>query len=56
MLATALNPVIGYDKAAKVVQKAFKEDKTLKQSALEMGLLTEEQFDKAIDPSKMINP
>lgn len=56
MLATALNPVIGYDKAAKVVQKAFKEDKTLKQAALEMGVLTEEQFDKAIDPSKMISP
>ena len=56
MLATALNPVIGYDKASKVVQKAFKENKTLKQAALEIGVLTSEQFDAAIDPSKMISP
>jgi len=56
MLATALNPVIGYDKASKVVQKAFKENKTLKQAAIEMGVLTAEQFDAAIDPSKMISP
>jgi fumarate hydratase class II len=56
MLATALNPVIGYDKASKVVQKAFKENKTLKQAAVEMGVLTAEQFDASIDPSKMISP
>lgn len=56
MLATALNPVIGYDKASKVVQKAFKENKTLKEAAIEMGVLTEKEFDAAIDPSKMISP
>ena len=55
MLATALNPIIGYDQAAKVVQKAHKEHLTLKQAALQMGVLTEEQFDAAIDPSKMVN-
>ncbi len=54
MLATALNPLIGYDKAAKVVQKAYRENMTLKQAALEMGVLTEEQFDAAVDPSKMV--
>lgn len=54
MLATALNPVIGYDKAAKVVQKAFKEDMTLKAAAVELGFLTAEAFDKAVDPKKMI--
>jgi fumarate hydratase class II len=56
MLATALNPVIGYDKAAKVVQKAFKEDLTLKKAAMDLGFLTEEEFDKAVDPKKMISP
>ncbi len=56
MLATALNPVIGYDKAAKVVQKAHKEDLTLKQAALALGFLTEAQFDEIVDPRKMINP
>jgi len=56
MLATALNPVVGYDTAAKIVQKAFKENKTLKEAALEMKVLSSEEFDKAIDPSKMVSP
>ncbi len=56
MLATALNPVIGYDKAAKVVQKAFKEGTSLKQAAVAMNILSEEEFDRAIDPSKMLHP
>ena len=55
MLATALNPLIGYDKAAKVVQKAHKEDITLKEAALSLGFLNEKEFDDAIDPSKMVN-
>ena len=55
MLATALNPIIGYDKAAKVVQKAHKEDITLKEAALALGFLNEKEFDDAIDPSKMVN-
>jgi fumarate hydratase class II len=56
MLATALNPVVGYDTAAKIVQKAFKENKTLKEAALEMKALSSEEFDKAVDPSKMVSP
>ena len=54
MLATALNPIIGYDKAAKVVVKAYEENTSLKQAALTLGFLTEEEFDAAIDPSKMV--
>ncbi len=56
MLATALNPVIGYDKASKVVFKAFSEEKTLKQAALEMGVISSEEFDRVVDPRKMISP
>ncbi len=56
MLATALNPVIGYDLASKVVSKAYEEDKTLKQAAVEMGVLTPEEFDQVVDPKKMISP
>ncbi len=55
MLATALNTEIGYDQAAKIVKKAFAEDITLKESALSLGLLTEETFDRIVDPSKMVN-
>jgi fumarate hydratase class II len=53
MHATALNPIIGYDKAAKLVRKAHLEDKTLKEAGLELGLFTEEEFDKMINPKKM---
>ncbi|MEG8946829.1 class II fumarate hydratase [Rosettibacter firmus] len=56
MLVTALNPVIGYDNAAKVAKKAHKENKTLKEAALELGLLTSEQFDEIVRPEKMIGP
>ncbi len=56
MLVTALNPHIGYDNAAKVAKKAHKENKTLKQTAVELGLLTEEQFDKLVRPEEMIHP
>ncbi len=56
MLVTALNPVIGYDNAAKVAKKAHKENKTLKEAALELGLLTSEQFDEVVRPEKMIGP
>lgn len=54
MLVTALNPHIGYDNAAKIAKKAHLENLTLKQSALESGLLTENQFDEWVDPGKMI--
>lgn len=54
MLVTALNPVIGYDNAAKVAKKAHKENKTLKEAAIELGLLTPEKFDEVVRPEKMI--
>ncbi len=53
MLVTALNTHIGYEKAAKIAKKAHTEGKTLKEAALELKFLTEEQFDKWVDPSKM---
>ncbi len=56
MLVTALNTHIGYENAAKIAKKAYAENKTLKQAAVELGLLTEEQFDEWVDPSKMIGP
>ncbi len=56
MLVTALNTHIGYENAAKIAKKAYAENKTLKQAAIELGLLTEEQFDEWVDPSKMIGP
>jgi len=54
MLVTALNPVIGYDKAAQIAKKAYNEHKTLKEAALELGFLTEDEFDKVVDPTKML--
>lgn len=54
MLVTALNPVIGYDKAAKIAKKAYEENATLKAACLALGYLTAEQFDAAVDPRKMI--
>ena len=56
MLVTALNPIIGYDKSAQVAKKAHKERTTLREAALSLGFLSAEQFDEAIDPSKMVNP
>ena len=54
MLVTALNTHIGYDKAAKIAKKAHAEGKTLKQAALELGLLSEEQFDEWVKPEEMV--
>ncbi len=54
MLATALNPHIGYDNAAKVAKKALAENITLKEAALNLGLLSSEQFDELVQPEKMI--
>jgi len=56
MLVTALNPIIGYDNAAKVAKKAYAENKTLKEAILELGLLTAEKFDEVVRPEKMIGP
>ena len=54
MLVTALNPKIGYYKAASIAQKAFRENKSLKQAAVDSGLLPAEEFDEWVDPSGMV--
>lgn len=54
MLVTALNPYIGYENAARVAKLAHKENITLKQACMSLGLLSEEEFDKALDPKKMV--
>jgi fumarate hydratase, class II len=56
MLVTALNPKIGYDNAAKVAYKAYKENSTLRQACLDLGLLTGEEFDQFVRPEQMISP
>ena len=56
MLVTALNKHIGYENAARIAKKAYAENSTLKEAALELGLMTEQQFDKWIVPAKMIGP
>jgi fumarate hydratase class II len=56
MLVTALNKHIGYENAARIAKKAYAENSTLKEAALELGLLTEQQFDEWIVPGKMIGP
>jgi fumarate hydratase class II len=56
MLVTALNPLIGYDNAAKVAKQAYKGNTTLREAAIELGLLTGEQFDEAITPEDMVGP
>ncbi len=54
MLVTALNTHIGYDNAAKIAKKAHKENLTLKQAAIQLGLLTSEQFDEMVVPEQML--
>ena len=56
MLVTALNPHIGYDNAAKVAKKAFADGSTLKEAAIDLGLLTSEQYDEWVKPENMIEP
>jgi fumarate hydratase class II len=56
MLVTALNPHIGYDNAAKVAKKAFADNSTLRQAAIDLGLLSGEDFDKYVRPEEMIVP
>jgi fumarate hydratase class II len=56
MLVTALAPVIGYDKASKIAHHAMDNDLTLKQAALQLGFVTEEEFDRVVDPKKMVKP
>jgi fumarate hydratase class II len=56
MLVTALAPVIGYDKASKIAHHAMDHDLTLKAAALELGFVTEAEFDRIVDPTKMVKP
>jgi fumarate hydratase, class II len=56
MLVTALSPVIGYDKASKIAHYALDNDLTLKESALKLGFVTEDEFDRVVDPAKMVRP
>ncbi len=56
MLVTALVPVIGYDKAAKIAHHAMTNNLTLKQAALQLGFVTEVEFDRIVDPKKMVTP
>ncbi|HAM79930.1 class II fumarate hydratase [Ornithinibacillus bavariensis] len=56
MLVTALNPYIGYENAAKIAKKAFADNSTLKETAIELGLLTSEEFDQYVNPREMTHP
>ena len=56
MLVTALNPVIGYDKAAQIAKKAYADNSSLKEAAVALGFLTAEEFDKKVRPEDMIKP
>jgi fumarate hydratase class II len=56
MLVTALNPAIGYDNAARVAKKAHADGTTLKEAAVELGLLTAGEFDELVKPEEMAKP
>jgi fumarate hydratase class II len=56
MLVTALSPVIGYDKASRIAHHAMDKDLTLKAAAIELGFVTESEFDRVVDPAKMVHP
>ena len=54
MLVTALNTYIGYENAAKIAKKAHKENKTLRETSIELGFVTSAQFDEWVKPEKMV--
>jgi fumarate hydratase class II len=56
MLVTALSPKIGYDKAAEIAKKAHREGTTLKDAAIDLGFLTEQEYDELVRPEKMVGP
>jgi len=56
MLVTALSPVIGYDKASKIAHYALDNDLTLKEAALKLGVVTDDEFERVVDPAKMVRP
>jgi len=56
MLVTAISPIIGYDKASRIAHHALDNDLTLKESAVKLGFISAEEFDKVVDPAKMVRP
>jgi fumarate hydratase class II len=56
MLVTALAPVIGYDKASQIAHYAMDNDLTLREAALKLGFVSEAEFDRVVDPAKMVKP
>jgi fumarate hydratase class II len=54
MIVTNLSPIIGYDKASEIAQRAYKEGKTIKEAILEMGLEFKENIDELLDPKRMV--
>ena len=56
MLVTALNPHIGYDNASKIAKEAYEKNITLKQAAVDLGFLTESEFNKLVNPKDMLGP
>ena len=56
MLVTALTPHIGYDNAARIAKNALKNNTTLKQEAVKTGLIKEKDYDRIVNPNKMIKP
>ena len=56
MLVTALSPKVGYDNAAKIAKNAHKNGTTLKEESIKSGLITEKEYNKIVDPKKMIKP
>ena len=56
MLVTALSPKIGYDNAAKIAKKALKNRTTLKEEAIKSGLINAKEYDKTVNPKKMLKP
>jgi fumarate hydratase class II len=56
MLVTALSPVIGYDEASRVAHYALEHDLMLKEAALQLGVVSLEQFNRVVDPRKMVRP
>ncbi len=56
MLVTALSPVIGYDKSSQIAHYAMDHDLTLKEAALKLGFVSEAEFDRVVDPAKMVSP
>lgn len=56
MLVTALSPVIGYDKASKVAHYAMDNDLSLREAAMKLGYVSGEEYDRVVDPVKMVHP